>query len=153
MAIKAKFFIMEAGYPVSRPMKRTKHGAAVALFLLAAACGAEPQAEGTREVSIEDVLADPAAHDGQRLRFRAAYVGSFERSVLTAALAESYPPQPAEPTIWVDGRPSRDCVISDAGVTWGDVIAEGVFRYDEEGGFGDLGVYTMQLTAARLSCP
>lgn len=138
---------------MSRATKRTKHGVAVALVVLAAACGTDEPPIGVREVEVEEVLADPARHDGERLRFRASYVGSFERSVLAAALAESYPPQPAEPTIWVDAQPEGECLITDVGVTWGEVVAEGVFRFDEEGGFGHLGGYTMQLEDARLACP
>lgn len=132
--------------------KRTKLGVA-ALVVLAVACGGEPRAEGTRDVEVEELLANPATFDGQLVRFRAAYVGSFEQSVLAGALAESYPPQPAEPTIWVDGEPEGPCLISDVGVTWGEVVAEGRFRYEEEGGLGHLGVYTMQLLDARLACP
>jgi len=134
-------------------MKRTKLGVAAALLVLAVACGTEDGPVGVREVEIEDVLADPAGHDGERLRFTAFYVGSFEQSVLTAALAESYPPQAAQPSIWVEAQPEGECLISDAGVTWGEVVAEGIFRHDEEGGFGHLGVFTMQLVDARLACP
>ena len=134
-------------------MKRTKLGVAAALLVLAVACGTEDGPVGVREVEMEDVLADPAGHDGERLRFTAFYVGSFEQSVLTAALAESYPPQAAQPSIWVDAQPEGDCLISDAGVTWGEVVAEGILRHDEEGGLGHLGVFTMQLVDARLACP
>lgn len=130
-----------------------KHGAVLALLVLVAACGGEPRTVGTRDVEIEELLADPGDFDGQRVRFRAAYVGSFERSVLTAALAESYPPQPAEPTIWVDAEPTGPCIIRDVGVTWGQVVAAGVFRFEEDGGFGHLGVHTMQLLEPTLSCP
>jgi len=138
---------------VSRRTKRTKLGAAAALMVLAVACGTEDASVGTREVAIEDVVEDPASLDGERLRFSAFYVGSFEQSVLTAALAESYPPQAAQPSIWVEAQPEGDCLISDAGVTWGEVVAEGILRHDEEGGLGHLGVFTMQLVDARLACP
>lgn len=135
-----------------RRTKRATLGAVVAMLLLAA-CGIAEEPPEIREIEIEEVLADPATFDGQLVRFRAAYVGSFEQSVLAGALAESYPPQPAEPTIWVDGEPEGACLISDVGVTWGEVVAEGRFRYEEEGGLGHLGVYTMQLLDARLACP
>lgn len=123
------------------------------MVVLAVACGTQEGPVGVREVELEEVLADPEGHEGERLRFTAFYVGSFEQSVLTAALAESYPPQPADPSIWVGARPEGECLISDVGVTWGEVVAEGVLRHDEEGGFGHLGVYTMQLVDARLACP
>lgn len=138
---------------MSRQTKRTKLGAAAALVVLAVACGTEDGPVGTREVEIEDVIADPQAHEGQRVRFTAFYVGSFEESVLAAALAESYPPQPAQPAIWVEAQPQGGCLISDAGVTWGEVVAEGVLRHDEAGGFGHLGVFTMHLVDARVACP
>lgn len=138
---------------MSRQTERTKLGVAAALVVLAVACGTEDGPVGAREVEIEDVLADPAGHDGERLRFTAFYLGSFEQSVLTAALAESYPPQAAQPSIWVEAQPEGDCLISDAGVTWGEVVAEGILRHDEEGGLGHLGVFTMQLVDARLACP
>ncbi|HEX6207695.1 MAG TPA: hypothetical protein VF058_04975 [Actinomycetota bacterium] len=138
---------------MSRLTKQTKLVALVALFALATGCGGDEGIVGPRDVELESVLADPEGHDGERLRFRAFYVGSFELSVLTAALAESYPPQPAEPTIWVDASPRGGCIVTDVGVTWGEVVAEGVFRYDEGGGFGHLGIYRMQLEGARLACP
>ncbi|HEX6261302.1 MAG TPA: hypothetical protein VF097_00495 [Actinomycetota bacterium] len=138
---------------MSRSTKRTKRIALVALIALATACGGDEGSVGPRDVELESVLADPDGHDGERLRFRAFYVGSFELSVLTAALAESYPPQPAEPTIWVEARPRGDCVVSDVGVTWAEVVAEGVFRYEQGGGFGHLGIHRMQLEGARLACP
>lgn len=138
---------------MSRRRKRTKLGVAAALVVLAVACGTEDGPVGAREVEVEDVIDDPAAHDGERLRFTAFYVGSFEQSVLSAALAESYPPQAAQPSIWVDAQPEGACLISDAGVTWGQVVAEGILRHDDEGGFGHLGVFTMQLVDARLTCP
>lgn len=135
--------------------KQMKHVVALGLVVvIATGCGGQQEPAGVREVRIEEVLADPAAHEGQRLRFRAFYVGSFERSVLTAALAESYPPQPSEPMIWVDAEPrGGECVITDVGVTWGEVVAEGVLRVDEENGFGHLGIYSMLLEDARLTCP
>jgi hypothetical protein len=128
---------------------------AVAVALAASGCGGERAApRGYERVAFQDLTADPAAYTGRRVRVTDGFwVSSFEQSVLTGALAESYPPQAVEPFIWVTAEAEGDCITSDEAVSWGKVIAEGTFRFDEDGGFGHLGVYTMELDDARLRCP
>lgn len=130
---------------------------AILVCLLAAAgvsCGDDGAATGRQEVAFEDLTADPGAYADVAVRVTEGFwVSSFEQSVLTGALAESYPPQPVEPMVWVAAQAEGDCVITDEGVTWGEVVAEGTFRYDEGGGFGHLGVYTMELDDPTLGCP
>ena len=123
------------------------------LLVLAAACGAEaPTAEPFRG-PIARVLAQPEAFDGRVVQVRAWYVDRLGEQVLASGLAESYPPQPAPPGVWVSApEPEGDCLTSDIGVTWGRVVATGVFRYEESGAFGPLGVLPMVLAGARLSC-
>lgn len=103
--------------------------------------------------TIQDLVADPAAFDGQEVRVTTGYLSSFEVSVLTSGFAESYPPQAMEPTVWVDVGLSGPCVEEAKGVSWSeDAIASGVFSYEPDGGFGHLGAYKMILENATLSC-
>lgn len=120
---------------------------------LGTACGGNV-ADASREVEIGQLLATPASFADTNVRFRAIYFEDPQVRVLTEALAESYPPQPAGSRIWVDGRsPEGDCVTSDIGTTWGDVEVEGIFRYAEEGGLGVPPIFEMAVADARLSCP
>lgn len=106
---------------------------------------------------IERVIADPARYDDQPVRIRGYYLSSFETSVLTDKLAESYPPQAGQPSIWVVApAPEGPCLEQSSGdvaaASWGPVVAEGSFLYQAEGGFGHLGAYTMTLEDASLNC-
>lgn len=103
--------------------------------------------------ALQDVTADPSAFDDAPVRVRAAYFSSFEVSVLTTGFAESHPPQPVEPLVWVVASPPDRCIERAAGAGWADaVVASGTFRYDPDGGFGHLGEYEMALQEATLTC-
>jgi hypothetical protein len=103
--------------------------------------------------ALRDVTADPSAFDDAPVRVRAAYFSSFEVSVLTTGFAESHPPQPVDPLVWVVASPADRCLQRAAGAAWADaVVASGTFRYDPEGGFGHLGEYEMALQDATLTC-
>ncbi len=121
--------------------------------LLAAACGSDDAPTGAEDVDFPRLVEDPEAFNGRRVRVSAFYVSSFERSVLTGALTESYPPQAVDPTIWIAAPlPRGGCLRTDEGVTWGEVTAEGTFRFDPQGGFGHLMVWKMELHEAQLTC-
>jgi hypothetical protein len=103
--------------------------------------------------ALQDVTADPSAFDDASVRLRAAYFSSFEVSVLTSGFAESHPPQPIDPLVWVVAAPPNKCIERAAGAAWAEeVIASGIFRYDPEGGFGHLGGYKMALQDATVTC-
>jgi hypothetical protein len=143
-----------AGY--SRSV-RSFRAATVALLVLLAGCGEEPPSAG-ETLTIEEIAADPASFDGERVRIEAGYYAASEQSVLTPGFAESYPPMPMDPTIWVDGAPPEGCLQTaedlQPDVSWAErVLAEGTFRYDPNGGFGHAGAWTMTLEGASLRCP
>ena len=126
-------------------------GALVAL--LATACGGG-LGGGAREVELAALLADPASFADQQVRVRATFFEDPQVRVLTEALAESYPPQPAGAMIWVEGRaPEGGCLESDLGIVWGEVEAKGVFRHSSSGGLGVPPIYELALVDAELSCP
>ena len=123
------------------------------VLALSAGCG-NGITGGPTEVRMADLLADPGRYADERIRVRATYLEDPQVRVLTDALAESYPPQAGGAQVWVEGRaPQGDCVISDLGVTWGEVDAVGVFRYSADGGLGIPPIYDMVLADAALSCP
>jgi hypothetical protein len=130
-------------------------GRPIAVLLAAAvmtgcAQRAEPRSE---EIELAEVTADPETYDGERITVRAGYYGSFEVSVLTTGFAESHPPRPVDPVVWVAAAPPAGCTDEAPGVAWAeDVTATGRFRYDPDGGFGHLGAYDMALEDARLTC-
>lgn len=130
-------------------------GRPIAVLLAAAvmtgcAQRAEPRSE---ELELADVTADPETYDGERIRVRAGYYGTFEVSVLTTGFAESHPPQPADAMVWVAAAPPAGCTDEAQGVAWAeDVTATGTFRYDPDGGFGHLGAYDMAVEDAWLTC-
>ena len=96
----------------------------------------------------------PADYDGEKVTVEAGFYGGFEVSVLTSGFAESFPPQPIEPLVWVGAGPSEECLQDAEGrVRWAErVEASGTFRYDPGGGFGHLGAYEMALEDARITC-
>lgn len=122
----------------------------VAALLSACAGGSD----GGDTLSYEALVESPDDHEGQRVTIEAGYFAAFEISVLTSGFAESYPPQPVEPLIWVAAGPPVECLEqADGGVRWAErVEASGVFRYDPERGFGHLGTYDMALEGARITC-
>ena len=126
--------------------------------LLASCAGASGPGAGDRgPIPLQDVLEDPGSFDGQRITVAAGYFGAFEQSVLTTGFAESYPPQPIEPLVWVGASPVGPCLqIADDdghGESWADrVVATGTFGYEPGGGFGHLGDYDMQMADARIRC-
>jgi hypothetical protein len=123
---------------------------ATAGLLLGCADASEPR---DSPQALQDVTADPSAFDDAPVRVRAAYFSSFEVSVLTTGFAESHPPQPVDPLVWVVASPADRCLQRAAGAAWADaVVASGTFRYDPEGGFGHLGEYEMALQDATLTC-
>jgi hypothetical protein len=108
---------------------------------------------GEEELTLAAVLDDPDGYDGERVTFEAGYYGAFEVSVLTPGFAESFPPQPMEPQIWVNAGPSEECLQREERSAWAErVRASGVFRYSAERGFGHLGAYEMALEDATLTC-
>jgi len=123
---------------------------ATAGLLLGCAEASEPR---DSPQALQDVTSDPNAFADAPVRLRAAYFSSFEVSVLTTGFAESHPPQPVEPLVWVVASPPDRCIERAAGASWADaVVAWGTFRYDPEGGFGHLGEYEMTLQDATLKC-
>jgi hypothetical protein len=121
--------------------------------MLAVSCGGDEPRPEARHVALDRVLAAPWEFDGERVEFRATYVRWPEGAALADGLAESFPPQPSEPWIWVGAPPPEgDCLVEDLGIAWGGVVANGEFRYEEGGAFGPLGVLSMELASARLSC-
>jgi hypothetical protein len=131
-----------------------RRAVAIASAVLLLGC-AEGTGNGllTAPAPLREVAADPEAFDDHELRIRAAFYSSFEVSVLTTGFAESHPPQPVEPLVWVVASPPDRCLERAAGAAWADdVVASGTFAYDPEGGFGHLGEYEMALQDATLSC-
>jgi hypothetical protein len=129
--------------------------AALSAVMVATGCAARsgPTDEGPRRVTFEELTRRAEAYDGRTVRVEAAYFGAFEISVLTSGFAESFPPQPVEPTIWVVATPPRECLQKAEGATWADAVrATGTFRYDPDDGFGHLGAYRMALADASLTC-
>ena len=114
-----------------------------------AACGGSGE-----QVTFAEMTANPADHDGQRVTVDAGYYGAFEVSVLTSGFAESFPPQPMDPLVWVSAGPPEDCLEdAEGGIRWAEAVeASGVFRYDPEKGFGHLGAYDMTLQDATITC-
>ena len=127
------------------------------VLLLATACaGGQEAAPGSSSapLTVEEVAADPEAYAGERIRIRAGYYAAREASVLTPGFAESYPPQPMDPQIWVVATPPDACLQRAETVAWADrVVAEGTLRFQEGGGLGHLGSYELALDDARISCP
>lgn len=104
-------------------------------------------------LTLQAVTADPERYDGEPVRLESGYYGAREASVLTPGFAQSYPPQPLSPLVWVGAAPPRDCLEEAEGISWAErVIAEGTFRYDSGKGFGHLGQYDMALEDATLTC-
>ena len=126
------------------------------LLVLTTACaGGRDAAPGSppETLTVALVTDDPAAYDGQRIRVRGAYFGARETSVLASGFAESHPPQPVDPQIWVVATPPESCLQRAEQVGWAEgVTAVGTFRYQEGGGLGHLGSYEMALEDARLTC-
>ena len=125
------------------------------VVLLAALCGCGEGAgpSSTGPVSLQRVVDDPGAYDGERVEVTAGYFSSFEVSVLTTGFAESYPPQPMDPEVWVGASPPDDCLEVAEGASWSeDVVATGTFHFEDGGGFGHVGAYRMELEGATLRC-
>jgi hypothetical protein len=124
-----------------------------ALALAAVFLGGCAGSDGQEELTLATVLEDPEGYDGERVTFEAGYYGAFEVSVLTPGFAESFPPQPMEPQIWVNAGPPEDCLQREETQVWAEQVrATGVFRYDPERGFGHLGAYEMALEDATITC-
>jgi hypothetical protein len=129
--------------------------AALLVALLAAGCAERsgPAGGGPQKVTFEELTRRPEAYDGGSVEVEAGYYAAFEVSVLTSGFAESYPPQPVEPTIWVAATPPDECLQRADGITWADTVrATGTFRYDPDNGFGHLGAYRMTLEDVSLDC-
>ncbi len=119
--------------------------------LLLGGCGAA--SDERSEPSFTAILEDPEEYDGERVTFEAGYYGAFEVSVLTSGFAESFPPQPVEPLVWVNAGPTGQCLEREETVTWAEgVRASGIFQYDPERGFGHLGAYEMALEDPTITC-
>jgi hypothetical protein len=102
-------------------------------------------------VPLQDVLDHPEAFAGDRVEIATGYYGSFEVSVLTGGFAESHPPQPVDPLVWVNASPPASCRESVEGVVWAErVVATGVL--ETGGGFGHLGQYEFELRDATIRC-
>ena len=121
-----------------------------AVLLLAGCGGGGSEVEAA---TFSSVTANPEEFDGKRVTIEAAYYGAFEESVLTSGFAESSPPQPVDPLIWVAASPPEGCLERGEMSWWADSVeAAGTFRYDPEKGFGHLGAYDMALENARITC-
>jgi hypothetical protein len=127
---------------------------ALTLVLAAALLvGCADRADTNGAASFADVTDNPDDYDDQRITVTSGYYAAREIGVLTSGFAESYPPQPVEPLIWVGTGPSGACLEQDQGVAWAErVQASGVFRYDPQDGFGHLGGYEMALEDATITC-
>ena len=125
--------------------------ALVAAAVLLAGCA--ERFGGPEEVTFGALLENPDAYEGGQVTFEAGYYGAFEVSVLTPGFAESFPPQPMEPQIWVNAGPPDECLQREERSTWAErVRATGVFRYDPGKGFGHLGAYRYALEDATITC-
>lgn len=126
---------------------------ALSVLLMAACADGVPQDDGATPSTLRQVLANRRAFDDRTVSVRAAYFSSFEVSVLTTGFAESHPPQPVEPVVWVDVAPPDRCLDRTRDAAWAEsVVASGQFRFDPNSGFGHLGAYDMALEDATLSC-
>ena len=124
---------------------------AIATSLVACGRATETEPGGNGTAPLVEILADPDAFEGQRVEVSTGYFSSFEVSVLTSGFAESYPPQPVDPLVWVSAGPPRSCLEVAERVSWSErVIATGIFRTG--GGFGHLGQYEFELTEPTLRC-
>jgi hypothetical protein len=124
-----------------------------ATLAVGVACG-NGFSNGPQQVEIGQLVANPASFADEPVRVVATFYEDPQMRVLAEALAESYPPQPAGATIWVEGRaPEGECISSDLGISWGQVEARGVFRSSESGGLGIPPIYDMALVDATLTCP
>jgi hypothetical protein len=123
-------------------------------MLCAALAGCGQDAGGgddARPVPLQQVLDDADDFDGRRVVVTTGYYGSFEISVLTTGFAESFPPQPVEPLVWVNAAPPDACTEVEEFATWAEgVVATGVL--ETGGGFGHLGQYEFELTEASIRC-
>jgi hypothetical protein len=120
-------------------------------LLTATACAATP--DPSERTPLRAVVDEPEAYSGERVVVTAVYYGSFEVSVLATGFAESDPPQPVEPLVWVNAVPPEDCTERTRDATWArSIIATGTFEHDPDAGFGHLGAYDMALRDATLTC-
>jgi hypothetical protein len=123
------------------------------LWMASCADDGGPEGDTPGPPTLREVLANRRAFDDRTLRVRAAYFSSFEVSVLTTGFAESHPPQPVEPVVWVDAAPPDRCMERVRDAAWAEsVVASGLFRFAPDSGFGHLGAYDMALEDATLSC-
>jgi hypothetical protein len=120
-------------------------------LLAATACAAT--SDPSERTPLRAVIDEREAYAGERVVVTAAYYGSFEVSVLVTGFAESNPPQPVEPLVWVNAVPPEDCTERTRDATWAEsIVASGTFEYDPDAGFGHLGAYDMALRDAALTC-
>jgi hypothetical protein len=125
----------------------------VSVLTIACAEPASPLGGDPPNVGFDELTANPESFDGRYVEVRAGYYAAFEVSVLTSGFAESFPPQPMEPTIWITATPEGDCVERAHDVAWAEAVrASGMFRYGPDGGFGHLGEYEMTLEDASVRC-
>ncbi|MGH2685332.1 MAG: hypothetical protein ACRDJP_07700 [Actinomycetota bacterium] len=129
----------------------------VAWMMASCADAPGPASGGGDPIPLQEVVDDPGSFDGQRITVTGGYFGAFEVSVLTTGFAESFPPQPIDPLVWVGGSPAGPCLQIAAddghGESWATrVVATGTFGFEPGGGFGHLGMYEMQLADARIRC-
>jgi hypothetical protein len=126
---------------------------ALSVLWMAACADGGPAGDGPSPSTLRQVLANRRAFDDRTVSVRTAYFSSFEVSVLTTGFAESHPPQPVEPVVWVDAAPPDRCMDRTRDAAWApSVVASGRFRFDPDSGFGHLGAYDMALEDATLSC-
>lgn len=139
-------------------MAMTRLVAMVALLVLSTACAQRAEDRSSASdpddlLTLQAVTSDPSQYDGRPVRLEGGYYAAREASVLTPGFAESYPPHPLEPAVWVGAAPPSGCLEEAEGIAWAErVIAEGIFRYDAGEGFGHLGQYDMALENATLTC-
>ena len=145
------------GFAVQRVVNAIVRFLVLASILSSCAGATGPGDGDSGPIPLQDVIDDPESFDGERVTVSAGYFGAFEMSVLTTGFAESYPPQPIEPLVWVGVSPPDPClqIVADDGhgESWADrVVATGTFGFEAGGGFGHLGMYDMELADARIRC-
>ena len=120
---------------------------AVAALILVAACAATPSSlppstaptasqDPGAAVTIEVLLANPAARDGRPVRLTGSFIGDGATARLCEVMLESYPPQCGGGVIRVTGEIpaatlARLTTTTEAGLAkewWGFVVVTGTFH-------------------------
>jgi hypothetical protein len=132
--------------PRRRERGRFATGAVAALLLLAACASTPPSLppataptasqDPGAAVTIEVLLANPAARDGRPVRLKGSFIGDGTTARLCEVMLESYPPQCGGGAIRVTGEIpaatlARLTTTTEPGLAkewWGVVVATGTFH-------------------------